>query len=157
MHDGEEEKPESFGKPSVPNQLRFPFVSEVGIKLIVALMGVMFQMINSKAHRAGNDVWEISENRDHLIPTLTRENEIVDRIVNQDIHGMIRESAYAISDEHTEPPVSESQLPENKSKRSLQTNDGKSYYHRPGITPHELANFRMRFDDSARPSRVRVT
>ena len=44
-----------------------------------------------------------------------------------------------------------------KRERALETNDRKSDQKRPGIAAHELADFRMQFDDGARPAGMRMT
>jgi len=68
----------------------------------------MLQMINAKAHRARREIRQISEDGHHFVPAFVRENQIMGRIVNDHVIGMIRECADAISDDQTEPPITES-------------------------------------------------
>ena len=62
-------------------------------------MRMMLQMIHAEANRTGEKVGEIGKNRDKLIPTLSLKNEVVRRIVNDDIHAMIQESAQTKGDQ----------------------------------------------------------
>src|SRR5438046_9921941 len=45
--------PQCFSMPFVAHQTRFPMVCEVGVVFVIALMRMILQMINAKAHRAG--------------------------------------------------------------------------------------------------------
>src|SRR5438445_11564858 len=95
--------------PLIADQSRFPMIREVSVVFVIALMRMMLQMINTKAHRPRRKIWEISEDAHHFVPAFVPENWIVRRIVNNHVIGMIGERADAISDEKTEPPVTESQ------------------------------------------------
>ena len=58
-------------------------------------MGMMFQMINTKSHRSGREVWKVGDDGDHFVPAQNSENQVVRGIVNDDVVGMIAERAYA--------------------------------------------------------------
>ena len=83
-------------------------VRQVGVPFVVALMRMMFQMINAKTHRARREVWKIGNDRDHFVPALASENQVMRRVMNDDVIGMIGERADAKRDEQTEPPITES-------------------------------------------------
>ena len=78
-------------------------------------------------------------------------------VMNQDVHGMIRESAHAVGDDQTQPPITEAELPKNERERRLQTDHGKGYQERPGISAHQLPNLGMRLDDGTGPAGMRVS
>ena len=56
-------------------------VRQVRVPIVVALMGMMFQMKNAKTHRARCDVWKVGDYRDHLIPARAPENQVMRRIM----------------------------------------------------------------------------
>src|SRR6266705_3520754 len=101
-------EPQSFSMPFVADQTRFPMICEVCIVFVIALMRMMLQMINPKTHRAGCKIRQISDDSHHLVQAFVPQNQIMSRIVNNHVVGMIRERADAISDEQTEPPITES-------------------------------------------------
>ena len=84
-------------------------ICEVGVIFVIALMRMMLQMINAKAHRAGREIRQIGQDGHHFVPAFVPENQIMCRIVNDHVVSMIGERADAISDEQTEPPIAESQ------------------------------------------------
>ena len=86
-------------------------IGQIGVMFVIALMRMMLQMINAKAHRARRQIWKIGQDRDQLVQTLVSQDEIMGRVVNDDVVGVIGESADAIGNQQTEPPITESQLP----------------------------------------------
>src|SRR6185369_4556851 len=57
LHQRKEQQPNSLPIPTVSNQASLPMIREVNISFVIALMSVMLQMVNSKAHRARPEVW----------------------------------------------------------------------------------------------------
>src|SRR4029077_2244719 len=119
-------------------------------------MRMMFQMINTKTHRTRREVWEIGDDGHHFVPAWAAENQVVRRVMNDDIVGMIGERADAKRDEQTEPPIAESKRAHCAGDRCLKDNNRNSNQRSPWIPHHQLANFRMHFDKSARPPRMRL-
>jgi hypothetical protein len=73
-------------------------------------MGMMFQVKNTKSHRSRREIRKISDYRDHFVPTGASENQIMRRIMNDDVVGMIAERADAERDQQADPPIAEAQL-----------------------------------------------
>src|SRR5262245_52042447 len=94
-------------------------VRQVCVPFVVALMRMMFQVINTKSHRAWCEIWKVGDYREHLIPAGAPENQVVRSIVNDDVVGMIAERADAEADQHTDPPVAEAQLTHAERDRRL--------------------------------------
>src|SRR6186713_2238009 len=122
-------------------------IREVGVVLVVALMRMMFEMVNSEGHRSRHEVRKIGKDRDQLIPALALKNKVMDRIMNQDVHRMIRESPDAIRADQTQPPIVEAQLAKDECERGLQSDHSDGDQHRPRISDHQLTDFRMSPDD----------
>ena len=76
-------------------------VRQVRIPIVVALMGMMFQMKNAKTHRARCEVWKIGDNGDHFVPAGTPENQVMGRIMNDDVVGVVAERADTESEKQT--------------------------------------------------------
>ena len=131
-------------------------IGEVGIPFEIALMGVMLQMINAKAHRAGHEVGKVGDDGHHFVPAFIPENQVMGRIVNNHVIGMVGERADAISDEKAEPPVAKSQCPHPVGYRRLHERERHSDERSVWIAHHQSANFRMRFNDRACPRRMRL-
>lgn len=85
-------------------------IRQVCIPFVVALMGMMFQMINTKSHRSGREIRKVGDYGDHFVPARAPENQVVRGIVNDDVVGMIAERADAKGDQQTDPPITETQL-----------------------------------------------
>src|SRR6266542_3079149 len=121
-------------------------VRQIRIVLVIALVRMMFQMINTKPHRAGCEVWEIGDDRHHFVPAWVPENQIMCCVMNDDVIGMISERADAKGNNETEPPVTESKRAHPVCNRCLQDNNRYSNQRSPRIAHHQLANFRMRLN-----------
>src|SRR5215216_623261 len=102
-------------------------VCEVCIPVIVPLVRMMFQMVNAKAHCTRSEVWKIRDDGDHFVPAWVSENEIVSCVVDDDVIGVIGERANANSDQQTEPPITEPQMPHPKGNRCLSACDRNRY------------------------------
>jgi len=77
-------------------------------------------------------------------------------IVNDDVIGVIGERSDAISDEQTEPPITESKYAHPIGDRCLHHHYRQRDERRVRIAYHQLANFRMRFDDRSRAAWMRL-
>src|SRR6516165_6019546 len=97
-------------------------VRQVCVPFVVALMGMMFQVINAKSHSTGREIRKIGDDGQHFVPTWVPENQVVRRIMNDDVVGMIAERTGAESDQQTEPPITEAQLAHAE-------RDGRLHYH----------------------------
>src|SRR5438067_8901490 len=120
----EKHEPQSFSMPFVADQTRFPMICEVSIVFVIALMRMMLQMINAKTHRARRKVRQISDDGHHLVQAFVPQNQIMSRIVNNHVVGMIRERADAISDDQTDPPITEPDCAHPIRDRCLHSHDG---------------------------------
>src|SRR5262249_2297760 len=152
----EQHQPDCFPVPGVTNQASLPMIREVCVPFVVALMGVMFQVINAKSHRARREIRKIGNDGHHFIPARASENQVVRRIVNDDVVGMIAESADAERDQQTSPPIAETQVAHAERNRSLHCHDRDCDQRSPRIAHHQLANLRMRFDDRSCPPGMRL-
>src|SRR4029453_11429867 len=123
---------------------------------VVALMGMMFQVINAKSHRARREVWKICYYRDLFVSARGPENQIMRGIMNNDVVGMIAERADAERDQQTDPPVTETQLAHAERDRRLHYQDRDRDQRSPRIAHHQFANLRMRFDDRSCPPGMRL-
>src|SRR5438046_6154035 len=83
-------------------------VRQVSVPLVVALVRVMLQMINAKTHRARREVWKIGDDSHHFVPAWATENQVMRRVVDDDVISMICERADAKRNKETEPPVTKS-------------------------------------------------
>jgi hypothetical protein len=113
-------------------------------------------MINTEPHRARCEIGKVRDDSHHLVPAFVPENQIVSGIVNDHVIRVIRECPDAIRDEKAEPPIPESKLSHSKRDACLHRDDRHGDERRPRIAHHQLSDFRVRFNDSARPSRVRL-
>src|SRR5713101_8706879 len=91
-------------------------IRQISVVFVIPLMGMVLQMINAKTHRAWREVWKIGDNGHHFVPAFAPENQVVGGIMNDHVIGMISERANAISDEKTEPPITESQFAHSRSE-----------------------------------------
>src|SRR5256886_1246346 len=119
-------------------------------------MRMMFQMINAEAHCTGREVRKIGNDGHHVVPAFAPEYEVVSCIVNDHVIGMVSERADAISDEKTEPPITESQFAHSIRDRRLYEHQRHSDQRRVRIAHHQLANLRMRFYDRSRTAWMRL-
>ena len=82
-------------------------------------MGMMFQVINTKSHRAWRQIRKIRDDGHHFVPARAPENQVMRRIVNDDVVGMIAERADAERDQQTDPPITKAQLAHAERDRGL--------------------------------------
>jgi hypothetical protein len=149
-----EHEPDRLAIPFVAHQPCLPMIREISVVFVIALMRMMLQMINAKTHRAGREIREIGDDGHHFVPAFAPKNQVVGRIVDDHVVGMICERADAIRDEKAEPPVTKSQRAHPIRDRCLDRHDRDRDQRRPPIAHHQLANFRVRLDDRSRPARV---
>src|SRR6266567_1067590 len=131
-------------------------IRQIGVVFVIALMRMMLQVINAKTHCTRRKVRKISDDGYHFVPAFAPQNQIVGCIVNDHVVGMIGERADAISDQKTEPPVTESESAHAIRDRCLHYYDRQRDERRVRIAHHQLANFRMRFDDRSRTAWMRL-
>src|SRR5438477_3034800 len=151
-----EREPDRLAIPLVADQPRFPMVREISVVFVIALMRMMLQMIHAKTHCTGNEVREICDDGHDFVPAFAPQNQIVGCIVNDHVVGMIGERADAISDQKTEPPVTESECAHAIRDRCLHYYDRQRDERSVRIAHHQLANFGMRFDDRSRAAGMRL-
>src|SRR5256886_12241364 len=149
-------EPQRLAIPFVADQLRLPMVREVSVIFIIPLMRMMLQMINAKTHGTRCEVRKIGNDSHHFVPAFAPEYEVVSCIVNDHVIGMVSERADAISDEKTEPPITESQFAHSIRDRRLYEHQRHSDQRRVRIAHHQLANFRMRYYDRSRTAWMRL-
>jgi hypothetical protein len=119
-------------------------------------MGMMFQVINTKSHRARGQIRKIGNYRHHFVPARAPENQVMRRIMNDDVVGMIAERTDTERDQQTQPPITETQLAHAERDRRLHCHDRHGDQRSPGIAHHQLANLGMGFDDRSCPTRMRL-
>jgi hypothetical protein len=73
-------------------------VRQIGVVFVIALVRMMFQMVNAKPHRAWREIRKISDDGHHFVPARTPQNQVVRCVMNDDVIGMIGERADAKSD-----------------------------------------------------------
>src|SRR5947199_9388246 len=78
-------------------------ICKVGVIFVIALMRMMLEMVNAKTHRAGRKIGKISQDAHHFVPAFAPENQIMCRIMDTHVIGMVGKRTDAISDEQTEP------------------------------------------------------
>src|ERR1700730_6922069 len=113
-------------------------------------------MINTEAHRARGQIGKIGDDPDHFVPPLAPENKIMGRVMDDDVVAVICKSTDAIRDHQTEPPVAEYQPPQQISNRCLENHDRQRDHSRVGISFHQSPDFRMRSDNRASASGMRL-
>src|SRR6266480_90847 len=69
-----EHEPQCLAIPFVANEPRFPMVREISVVFVIALMRMMLQVINAKAHRAGREIRKISNDSYHFVPAFAPQN-----------------------------------------------------------------------------------
>src|ERR1041385_6464842 len=74
-------------------------IRKVCVPFVIALMGMMFQMVHAKAHCTRRKIWKIGNDRHHFIPARAPENQVMCRVMNDDVVGMIPERADAEGDQ----------------------------------------------------------
>ena len=111
-------------------------VRQVCVPFVIALMRMMFQVKNTKSHRAWCEVWKIGDDGDHFVPTRASENQVVRRIMNDDVIGMIAERADAEGDQQTDPPITEAQLAHAERDRRLHHENRDCDQRSPRIAHH---------------------
>ena len=131
-------------------------VRQVCVPFVVALMRVMLQMINAKTHRTRREVREVGDDRHQFVPAWAPENQVVRRVMDDHVIGMICERADAKRNQQTEPPVTKSQTAHPIRDCRLQDQDRDREQSSPWIAHHQLANLGMRLDDRPRPPRMRL-
>ncbi len=77
-------------------------------------------------------------------------------IVNDDVVGVISESADAKSDEQTQPPIIKSECSHCVCDPCLQDHNRDRNQRSPRIAHHQLSHFGVRFDDRPRPTGMRL-
>src|SRR3954465_9880213 len=113
-------------------------------------------MVNAKAHRARSEIRKICDDGDHFVPARLPEDQVVRRVVNNHVVGMIAESADAKSNEQTQPPITKAQLAHPECDRRLHNQDRSCNKRGPRIAHHQLANFWMRSNDGPGTPRMRL-
>src|SRR5581483_4310082 len=142
-----EHEPDCLAIPFVAHKARFPVIRQIGIMFVVPLMRMMLQMIDTESHGAGSQIWKIGDNGHDLVPAFAPKNQIVSRVVNDDVIGMICERANAISDQSAQPPVTEAKISHSVRNARLHYYDRNRNKRSPWIAHHQLPDFRMGFDD----------
>ena len=104
MEKGKEKQPERFAEPLVADEARFPLVRDVRVGFVIALVSVMFEMVDPETDGAGKKIWQIGHDRRHLVQEFAPENEIMRGVVNDDVGAMVRERAGAVGYNQTAPP-----------------------------------------------------
>ena len=72
-------QPDRFAIPFVAYQACLPVVRQIGVPFIIALVLMMFQVINAKTHRTRSPDWEIGNEGDHFVPARLRKSGCVSR------------------------------------------------------------------------------
>jgi len=55
-------------------------------------------MINAEPHRSGREIRQIRQDRDENVPASSPKNEVMRRIVDDDVVGVIGEGAHEVGD-----------------------------------------------------------
>src|SRR5438034_2324039 len=61
-------------------------VRQIGVVFVIALVRMMFQMINAKPHRAWREVRKIGNDRHHFVPARTPQNQVVRCVMRSEEH-----------------------------------------------------------------------
>ncbi len=99
MEKRKEQEPKCLAVPFVADQSCFPAIGDVRVAIVIALMRMMLEMIHAEPDRSGEKVGEIGTDRDEFVPTLSLENEVVGRIVNDDVDAVIQKRTQTKGDE----------------------------------------------------------
>ena len=117
---------------------------------------MMFLVIAAKAHRRRKRVRQVGDDRNPFVGERRFEDRIVNRVVNDDEHGVIGESADAIGGDNRQPPIAEAQMAEEGGERRLAENHGNGDHRGQGIMADKASDFRMRRQDLAAALRMRA-
>ena|SRR5262245_11704451 len=98
-------------------------IRQVGVVLVVALVRVVFKVVNAEAHCARREIGQIGQDGDEDVPALASKNQIMRRIMDDHVVGMVRERANKVGDQKTEPPIMNSELSHSKSDPGLKNDD----------------------------------
>jgi hypothetical protein len=71
LKEWKQHQPDRLTVPFVADQARFPMIGQVRVVLVIALMGVMAQMIKPKTHRTWIQIWKIGENCNEVVPAFS--------------------------------------------------------------------------------------
>src|ERR1700730_9095486 len=112
---------------------------------------MMPEVVHAKAHRACRKVWQIGEDRDPEVQALVAKDQVMRGVMNNDIVGVISESAYEICNQATEPPIMKAEPPHRVGNGRLQDDEANRDRRRTGITHHQFSNLWMGLDDRPRP------
>src|SRR4029077_4780236 len=69
-----EHEPQCFSMPFIADHARLPMICQVSIVFVIALMRMMLQMINTKAHRPRREIRQISDDAHHFVPAFAPKN-----------------------------------------------------------------------------------
>ena len=119
-------------------------------------MRVMLKMIHPEPDRSRDKVGEISADCDEFIPTLSLENKVVGRVMNDDVHTMIQKRAQTEGDEQAQPAEIPAQPPHRKCNRCLRRQNQDHDCRGEWISPDQLPNFGMSAKNGARPLWMRL-
>src|SRR5256714_1638176 len=152
----EEEKPERFPVPFVADEARLPLVGDVGVHFVMALMGMMLEMVNPEGNRGREEIGQIGEDRDQLVQESGAKDKIMGGVVDDHISAMIGERAEAVSKEKADPPAIGTEAAHPKGDRALNRNHQQPDQRREGIAAHEGTDFGMGLEDRARSLWMRL-
>ena len=82
------------------------------------------------------EVWKVGDDGDHFVPARVPKNQVVRRVMNDDVVGMIAERADAKGDQQTEPPITEAQLAHAERDRRLHYENRDRDQRSPRIAHH---------------------
>ncbi len=91
-----------------------------------------------------------------LFHVLISENEVMSRIVNNHVVGVIGESSDCVCDNRAEPPITKAELAHSERDRCLQNKQAHRDRRRRRIPSHQLPNFRVRFENGASAGGMRL-
>jgi len=129
---------------------------DIGVAAMVALMGVMLEVIDAEADGRGHDIGHVGEDRHQHVGGAAAKDQAVGGVMNDDIETVIGKGADGVSQQKRRPPVRQTKMAHAGGQRHLQANHADRDQRGPGIAAVERAHMRIGGGDGARTLGVRL-
>ena len=101
-------EPQQLGEP-VSKQASFELGRQIGVERLVALMGVVQEVIEAERFRHRYADWQVDEECEGAIFPGLSKSEVVTELVNCEQERLVDDTTDAVRHEHDEPPRSRAQ------------------------------------------------
>jgi len=116
---------------------------EVGVPVVVTLIGVVLQMADAEADCRRQDIWQIGSDRCQFVQPAVSEDQVMGCFVNDHVKAVVGKSADQICRDQRQPPIRCSKVSHERRQADLQQDNRSQNCRGPGIASHEIADIRM--------------